>query len=196
MKRSFLFALFVTITGSGWAQEQAATPVVEVGLDYSLVHGTSAYGGNQLTSNGGSGYIVYNLNRVLGLVADFGAYHNGSIHGSFDSDTTFTYLFGPRFSWRRWQRVTPYTQFLFGGARTSAGFTGGSGAGPASDENSFALAAGAGIDIALTRHIAVKPIQVEYLMAEAPDVTGYRGNVQNGFRYSAGVVFRFGEKAR
>jgi opacity protein-like surface antigen len=196
MKRSFLFALFVTIAGSAWAQEQPSAPVVEVGLDYSLVHATSASDGNQLTSNGGSGYFVYNLNRVLGLVADFGAYHNGSVHGSFDSDTTFTYLFGPRFNWRRWSRVTPYTQFLFGGARTSAGFIDGGGAGLASHENNFALAAGAGIDIALTHHIAIKPIQLEYLMTQTQDFAGSRANVQNGLRYSAGVVFRFGEKAR
>ena len=192
MKRGFLFLLFVTIAGAACAQEQAATPVVEVGLDYSLVHATSAPGGNQLTGNGGSGYVVYNLNRVLGLVADFGAYHNGNVNSSFNSDTTFTYLFGPRFSWRRWSRVTPYTQFLFGGARTSFGLVGGGGA----QENGFALAAGAGIDIALTRHIAIKPIQLEYLMTQAPDFTGNGANVQNGLRYSAGLVFRFGEKAR
>jgi hypothetical protein len=52
MKRGFLFALFVTIVGSACAQEQAATPVAEVGLDYSLVHVTSASGGNQLTIEG------------------------------------------------------------------------------------------------------------------------------------------------
>jgi opacity protein-like surface antigen len=194
MKRGLLFGLFVMITGVASAQEQAATPVVEVGLDYSLVHTTSAPGGSQITSNGGSGYAVYNLNRFIGLVADFGAYHNGSVHGSFDSDTTFTYLFGPRFSLRRWSRITPYTQFLFGGARTSADFVNPGGTAFSSDENSFALAAGGGVDVALTHHIAIKPIQVEYLMTQASNFAGNRGDVQNGFRYSAGVVLRFGEK--
>lgn len=52
MKRSLLFALFVTIAGSACAEEQAATPIVEAGFDYSLLHATSAFGGNQLTSNG------------------------------------------------------------------------------------------------------------------------------------------------
>jgi hypothetical protein len=193
MKHGFLFALFVAIAGSALAQEQAVTPKVEVGLDYSFVHSTPASGGNQLTSNGGSGYFVYNLSGVLGLVADFGAYHNGTLRGSVDSDTTFTYLFGPRFSWRRWSRVTPYTQFLFGGARTSDGFI--EGAAPlASHENNFALAAGGGIDVALSRHIAIKPVEIEYLMTQTPDVTGNSRNVQNGLRYSAGVVFRFGQQ--
>ena len=53
MKRSFFLALLVTIAGSGCAQEQGATPIVEVGFDHSLVHATSASGGNQLTNNGG-----------------------------------------------------------------------------------------------------------------------------------------------
>ena len=145
-------------------------------------------------SNGGSGYFVYNLNPVIGLVADFGGYRNGSLHGSFDSDTTFTYLFGPRFSWRRWSRVTPYTQFLFGGARISAALVDPDGSVRSSDQNSFALAAGGGIDVALTHHIAATPIQVEYLMTQATDFAGATGNVQNGLRYSAGLVFRFGEK--
>jgi opacity protein-like surface antigen len=194
MKRSYLFGLFVMVASAASAQEQPATPIVEVGLDYSLLHSTSTPGGSQITSNGGSGYLVYNLNRVVGLVADFGAYHNGSVHGSFNSDTTLTYLFGPRFSWRRWSRVTPYTQFLFGGARISAAFASPGSTEADSDQNSFALAGGAGIDIALTHHIAIKPIQVEYVMTQASDFAGNRGNVQNGLRYSAGVVFRFGEK--
>ncbi len=52
MKRSLLSALFVTIAGSACAEEQLVTPIVEVGFDYSLVHATSAFGGNQLTGNG------------------------------------------------------------------------------------------------------------------------------------------------
>jgi opacity protein-like surface antigen len=194
MKRSLLVGMFVISAGFACAQGQETTPVVEAGLNYSLLHTTSASGGSQITSNGGSGYLVYNLNRVVGLMADFGSYHNGTAHGSFNSDTTFTYLFRPRFSWRRWSRVTPYTQFLFGGATIFAAFPNPGGTTPASNESSFALAAGGGVDVALTRHIAIKPIQVEYLMTQAPTFAGSLDRVQNGVRYSAGVVLRFGEK--
>jgi|HubBroStandDraft_6_1064221.scaffolds.fasta_scaffold303207_1 opacity protein-like surface antigen len=192
MKYSLLVGAFVMIAGLACAQE-TATPVVELGLDYSLLHATPAAGGSQITSNGGSSFFVYNLNRTVGLVADFGAYHNGSVHGSFDSDTTFTYLFGPRFTWRRWSRVTPYTQFLFGGARISASFAN-QGTVANTDENGFALAAGGGVDIAISRHIAFKPIQLEYVMTQASDFAGSQSKVQNDLRYSAGIVFRFGEK--
>jgi hypothetical protein len=53
MKRGFLFAFFATIAGGARAQGQTATPNVEVGFDYPLVHATSASGGNQPTSTTG-----------------------------------------------------------------------------------------------------------------------------------------------
>jgi opacity protein-like surface antigen len=194
MKRLFLTGTFLVFAGAGRAQEEPTIPQVEIGVDYSLSHLASAPAGAQITGNGGSGYVAYNLNRIVGAVADFGAYRNGDTHGSFNSDTTFTYLFGPRFSWRRWSRITPYTQFLFGGARVSASIANPAGASFSAAENNFALAAGGGIDISLTRHIAIKPIQIEYLMTQASNFAGNTGHVQNGLRYSAGVVFRFGKK--
>lgn len=193
MIRSVHIGAVLLFAVAAFAQE-SGVPKTELGFNYSLAHLTSTPRGTDITSNGGSGYFVYNINSVLGAVADFGAYHNGSQHGSFNSDTTFTYLFGPRFSWRRWSRITPYTQFLFGGARISASIANPAGSAYSADQNNFALAAGGGIDISVTRHVAVKPVQVEYLMTEASNFAGNQGHVQNGLRYSAGVVFRFGER--
>jgi hypothetical protein len=169
------------------AQEGTPTPKEEVGFNYSYVHLTTAQStnGNQ---NGGSGYVEYNLNTVVGLVADFGGYafRNNVVGGN--TGTTFTYLFGPRFNWRK-SRVVPYAQFLFGGA--DAGLSGVSGS---TTRNGFATAAGGGIDIAVTSHIALKPIQVEYVTAQLPDLASNRSSFQNNLRYSGGLVFRFGAK--
>ncbi len=41
--------------------------------------------------------------------------------------------------------------------------------------------------------LAIKPIQVEYVMTQFPRVLGFGGH-QNDFRYSAGVLFRLGAK--
>jgi len=181
-----------TLASAQSAQEVPATPMAEVGLNYSLFHANSAQDTRSITSNGGSGYFVYNLNHVVGVVADLGGYHNGSVHGPLESDTTFTYLFGPRFNLRR-SRFNPYVQFLFGGARLSA-TTNLNGTMASSDHNAFATAAGGGIDIAVTHHIAIKPIQVEYVMTQLPNFTTDRNSFQNNVRYSAGVVFKFGQK--
>ena len=86
-------------------------------------------------------------------------------------------------------------QTLFGGERLSNGLNPGS-ATPQlnASQNNFAAAFGGGLDITLTNHIALKPIQVEYLMTQIAPAGSHLNYVQNNLRYSAGVVFRFGSK--
>ncbi|MCU1338600.1 MAG: hypothetical protein JWO19_4181 [Bryobacterales bacterium] len=175
------------VSGAFAIAQENATPVVEVGANYSFVRFNSAQGLREFTQNGGSGYVEYNLNRVVGLVADLGGYNNGT-----NEFKTFSYLFGPRFNMRR-SRLNPYVQFLFGGTYAWANSTA---TGPIvpTTQNGFAAAAGGGLDIALTRHIAVKPIQLEYLMSQLPQLGNNTNSIQNNLRYSAGVVLRFGSK--
>ena len=61
-------------------------------------------------------------------------------------------------------------------------------------QNNFASAFGGGLDIAVTNHIAFKPIQVEWLTTQISNSAANVNYVQNNLRYSAGVVFRFGAK--
>ena len=49
------------------------------------------------------------------------------------------------------------------------------------------------MDYRLTDRIALKPIQVEYVMTQLDSANGF-GSHQNDLRYSAGVAFRFGAK--
>src|SRR6202035_4682830 len=78
--------------------------------------------------HGGNTSIAYNLTRSFGLVADFAGFDNSKVtlfsptaSNTFDSDgTAYTYLFGPRFSYRRYERVTPFFQALIGGAHASS----------------------------------------------------------------------------
>jgi outer membrane immunogenic protein len=175
-------------------QEEALTPVAEVGFSYSYTRvnpGGILSGAN---ANGGYGYVEYNFNKVVGLVADLGANHVGNAGGVQLGDTTFEYLFGPRFNWRK-SRFTPYMQVLVGGQRLSNGLDPSSTTPRlASSQNNFAAAVGGGVDFNLTRHIAVKPIQLEYLAAQVSPGGRNLDFVQNNLRYSAGVVFRFGSK--
>jgi hypothetical protein len=53
------------------------------------------------------------------------------------------------------------------------------------------MTAGGEIDVGVARHIAIRPLQAEYFLTTAPDGNKDR---QNRFRYSAGVVLRFGGK--
>ncbi|HUA83325.1 MAG TPA: outer membrane beta-barrel protein [Bryobacteraceae bacterium] len=177
------FAAFLAMSATVWAQDEVATPKYEVGVNYSYLHVNAASGDLSRNGNGGSGYFEYNLNRTVGLVGDVGGYANTA---SGKNDRLMTYMFGPRFNWRH-SKLNPYVQFLFGGAYlwNNPNYS--------TTQNAFATAAGGGVDYALTKHFAIKPIQVEYVMTQINSANGF-GSHQNDLRYSAGVVWRIGEK--
>jgi len=176
------------------ASAQETAPAAEVGFSYSYTRVNPGGALSSANANGGYGYVEYNFNRVVGLVADLGANYVGNVGGVQLQNTTFQYLFGPRFNWRM-SRFTPYVQTLVGGQRFSSGLDPSSSTlRLASAQNNFAAAIGGGIDYNLTKHIALKPIQVEYLVAEVSPAGRNLNFVQNNLRYSAGVVFRFGSK--
>jgi hypothetical protein len=190
--RAFRFAVgTLMLSAVAASAQETTTPKVEVGLNYSWLHVNSANYDYQRTGNGGSGYFEYNFNRTVGLVADFGGYANTR---TGINDKALTYLFGPRFNMRHFERWTPYAQFLFGAAYAWSGPSGFQ-----QNQNAFATAAGGGLDYNFSRHISIKPIQVEYVMTQFDSANlggstkGFGGH-QNDLRYSAGVVFKFGGK--
>ena len=71
--RLSLLASGLLLSGALAHAQEETTPVVEVGANYSFIRYNSAQGLREFTENGGSGYLEYNLNRVVGLVADLGA---------------------------------------------------------------------------------------------------------------------------
>jgi opacity protein-like surface antigen len=161
---------------------QEVIPKYEAGFTYSGLHVSSGQQDRQRTGNGGSGYFEYNLTNVIGLVGDFGGYANTR----FDNKL-LTYMFGPRFNWRH-SRFTPYAQVLFGGGYLWSDVNRAS-----TTQNSFAFAAGGGVDYSLTKHISIKPLQVEYVRTQFDRTNGF-GSHQNDVRYSAGVVLKLGQK--
>src|SRR5713101_2452860 len=104
------------------AQETAPATQVEVRFNYGFTRVNPGGTAADFTQNGGSGSVEYNINKIVGLVADLGAYHSGDINNFQIDNTAFTYLFGPRFNWRM-SRVTLYTQTLVGGARITASYS-------------------------------------------------------------------------
>ena len=129
--------------------------------------------GSSLTAEGGSGSVALNFNNWLGAVSDFALYHSSVIGSGL---AVRTYTFGPRFSYRHWRRITPFTQVLFGGVRYA--------------DNGFVFAAGRGSDVALDHagRFALRP-QAEYF--------GFRANgaTTNTVRLSIGIVLRLGRKS-
>jgi hypothetical protein len=176
------------------AQEAPPTPLIETGINYSFVRANPGGAYSAFSQNGGSGYIELNVNKVLGVVADFGGYYNGAINNFSVSNTTFSYMFGPRFNWRH-SRYTPYVQALVGGTRLDTNFAPSVLAPPTSaTQEVFALALGGGLDINLKGHLILKPIQVEYYMLQPSSGLAGLSYAQNDLRYSAGVAFGIGSR--
>ncbi len=178
------------------------TPKAELFLGYSFVPAVPFSVGNRIDwLHGGSTSLALNVNRYLGLVADFGGYRANKFApptGGFvdASANVFTYMFGPRLSFRH-DRAIPFVQALFGGVHASevtlSGCTG-IGCTPLPSESAFAMTAGGGVDVTLTRHVALRVVQAEYLMTRFTDRSSSTGQKarQNDVRVSAGIVFRFG----
>ncbi len=184
------------------------TPKVEVFLGYSRFGtvSTDTVTGNRMVGlNGGTASIAFNLNRYLGIVGDFGGFDDTRLQLTGpganpprvvdSSGTAFTYLFGPRLSFRKYERITPFAQALFGGVHsgevTLSNCTGALCA-PLPSQNSFAMTAGGGLDVKVQRHVAIRVVQAEYLMTRFADVTTNASKSQNDIRLSSGLVFRFG----
>jgi opacity protein-like surface antigen len=184
-----------------------ATPRVELFLGYSYLRAvpTLAEGNRFVWLNGGSTSIAFNFNRYLGLVGDFAGFADSQlrVNGAASpgkvvdsSGSAYTYLFGPRLSFRRHDRFTPFAQVLFGGVHASpvtiSSDCSGAGCTPLPAENKFAMTAGGGLDIRVHRHIAIRVIQAEYLMTNFDDPSTGQNATQNDVRLSAGIVFRLG----
>jgi len=174
-----------------------------MGYSYLRAVPTLADGNRLEFLNGGSTSLAYNFNRYLGLAADFGGLNDtwlllegtggvASVDDQVESGTVFTFLAGPRLSYRNHSRVTPYAQVLFGVIHASdveicAAICPGL---PA--ETDFALTAGAGVDIKVRRRFAIRLLQAEYLMTGFKNRSTDSSATQNDMRLSSGIVFRFG----
>ncbi len=142
--------------------------------------------------------VGVNFNRWLGLAGDFtGNYGTPNINQSgLNADVrtrVYSYVFGPRVSFRGNERVTPFVHVLVGGAHLSLrakDLTTGN-VSDVETSNGFAMVAGGGVDVKVGRFLAVRLGQVDYLFTRLPGESSPTHN-QHNFRYSAGVVFRFG----
>lgn len=186
-----------------WYETDYELPKVEVFIGYSYVGAAPRNDRNRIVGlHGGSESIAYNLNSHWGLVADFGAYESDhltlggvpptNVHAN---GALYSYMFGPRVSFRR-ERVASFAQILFGGVHASnvniPGCSDSAACTVLPSENSFAMTAGGGVDVTLSRHIAVRLFQAEYLLTRFRDISSSTGQTarQNDVRLSTGIVFR------
>jgi hypothetical protein len=175
MKHPILLALtFSLLAGFSLAQ---TTPAADVAVAYSPLYILKGY---TIWMNGGGGSVAVNANPWFGVAGDFGAYV-GHIPQGFTGET---YTFGPRFSYRKLDRIVPFAQALFGGSHFSTNTGGITGGGT---QFTFALGGGADIGLGSSQKFAARL---------GADYYGIRssGSTTPSLRLTLGIVYRIGKR--
>jgi hypothetical protein len=178
-----------TPAASGTADDSTPgrlVPKYELAGMYSYINFNPGQAFANFNNNGGTGSFAYNFNKFLGLTAEAGFYSFsrrvpvGKVEGGMQS-----YMAGPRLNLRR-DHFVPFAEVLFGTLRADGQVTGGP------TYNSFALAAGGGVDVVFNKHIAWRFAQIDYLRSYVQGVWVDPNFRQNSVRLGTGVVFRWG----
>ena len=202
-----LFALLAVSSIPTLAQHrEGETPVLEVNGGYTYMRwqvpsfAQGPGGPSSFNYNGFNAGAAYNATNWLAIVADLSwVYNTQGASGSNAKSHIYSYLAGPRVYPLGHHWLTPFVHGLVGVASYHLHV-------PSPDptlvfnetDNNLSFAIGGGVDWKLTKHISIRLAQLDYqqtraLRADAV-ASGASPENQNNFKYSGGVVFRFGEK--
>jgi opacity protein-like surface antigen len=159
---------------------------------------------------GGGGTLAYNLTKMFGVAADLGGCKFVGLSNQFGigsqiSANNFTFLFGPRITFRGSSPFQPFFEVNFGADRLSLSCNSNTNCqnffGTASYSwTAFALTAGGGFDIKLNKKFSLRPVQAEYLYTRFGNNCGLhicgQNNSQNSFRLKSGIVIGWGGSAK
>jgi outer membrane immunogenic protein len=189
MRRAILLSLLLHLLWLNASKASAQTlERLEAGGNYNYVRANAPPGGcGCFSMNGGAGWFAYNFTPGLAGVGEVGSAHGSNIDGTTGSLTVTSYLFGPRLSWHRRHGITPFSQILLGATHASGYLTPRS-SGLAGSANSFAMAAGGGLDISLSRSWIFRALQADYYLTRFDNAVN---NHQNNLRIGSGIIFRF-----
>jgi outer membrane immunogenic protein len=196
-----LIAVLALASGSiARAQNNAPTspqPRSEVAVTYTFVRSNAPVGDcGCFNLNGGSASFALGLGHSkYAVVVDGSVTHNGGIYsrdaGAPGSTLTMsTFMGGLRFR-PQFGRGTfkPFAQVLAGGVHTSGTVFENQDSPTASAAGTaFAAEAGGGLDLKLKRHLALRLVEVDYLVTKFANGDN---DHQNDLRINSGIVFRF-----
>lgn len=144
---------------------------------------------------GGSGDVAFTFYHGLGVDVNLTGVHSGDIQSGLELDKVM-FALGPRYTYRLEKEKFRYAG-KEGLALFGEGLIGGvhgfnsvfpATAGVAGAASSFATLVGGGLDIGVTKTIAVRAIEADYVRSTMPNNAD---NVQNDVRLAAGITFHF-----
>ena len=180
--RKFLWLLVVVLSFSASAMAQD-TPTIEAFGGYQYLR---AGKGASINMQGWNGSVAVNLNDWFGIVADAsGAYTSRT--GVANTLSLHTFTFGPQFTYRKDTRTQPFARLLFGATRANETFSTFT-LGPARANSTFTMILGGGMDFKINDRVSIRAGQLDWLQ------TKFRNSRQSNYRFSTGIVFKFGKK--
>ena len=212
-RSAFVAGIVLLFGTAAFAQDYAK---VEVPLNYSYMRfnpeNSNVVGSFSL--NGGGGGVTVYVNHWLGITGEFQGYQTLTRTFAFPaianspcpagctvkaSGDMFTYNVGPVLKYRS-EHFEPFVETLFGGAHSNLyqnlqhnicvnpGVCVGSG-NPSNNAWDFII--GGGIDIPLSKSIAIRPAQFDFVLTRFGNSFTGGNNNQSNFRYNGGIVIRF-----
>ena len=163
--------------------------------------------------NGGGGAFDLYFLKILGIKADFMYYGSTTFTrtipvtvvtpgggiipaGTYSANgNMFTYMGGPLLRIPL-PLVKPFGEVLFGASNTdgysnlSKQINAAGGTLSVSSQHPFTLAAGGGLDITVSHHLAIRPAEFDYVLTRYSNPLTNNSS-QNNFRYCGGVVLKF-----
>ena len=173
------------------ASAQASTPSsghIELGGTYAANHANTT-STDSFWMQGGSAEIAGYTRHHLGLVASVSGYHSAATP-SHNPVSLVIPVFGPRFLWPFHPGARlPLAIFGHSLVGEAHGF---SGAYPASggttpSASSLAIQTGGGVDLGISRHLAWRVVEADWLRTSLPNAST---GVQNNLRLTTGIVLR------
>ena len=190
--RALLLAGACTMAScTAWGQrispEEQPPARFEVALTYNSVL-ANVTTGNEFWMKGGSIQAQARPWHGLGVAADVAGLYTANVNNTGTGLDLITAAFGPRYTWSpTHHRVAFFGHVLAGEAHgmhsifpSAGGFN--------SSGNSLALQIGGGMNLALTRHFAVRAVDANWLRTQLPNATT---GVQNNLRLGAGIAYGF-----
>jgi peptidoglycan-associated lipoprotein len=189
-RRTLALLAATALCAAGARAQSTATatrPADRLSLAFTYdVQGSNLTTSNRFWLNGGAAELNIRLVRGFGVTTSVLGLHAGNTVGGAPVNLV-TETFGPSYTITRPLRSHSMSFFARGLFGEANGFDGvyPSPGGPITSATSFAILAGGGLDLGLSRHIAFRVVQGDYVRMQLPNSLT---NVQNNFRLGAGIV--------
>jgi hypothetical protein len=209
--RSALMLGIVLLFGTAALAQDYAKVEVPVGYSYMRFNPENSNIVSGFSLNGGGGGVTVFVNHAFGITAEFNGYSSLTKNFAFPPTANspcpagcnvkadgnlFTYNVGPVLKYRS-EHFEPFVETLFGGAhsntyqnllkacQTTCTTT------QNPSNNAFDFVIGGGFDVPVTKSIAIRPAQFDFVLTRFGNSFTKGNNNQSNFRYNAGIVFRF-----